>query len=369
MTTHKTNAIVDTSKLIALGDAIRSKAGTSSEMTLDAMASAIVNLPTGGGGDELEAMTAFALNQYGSIGGSTSKFRMYASSNSTYVFSSNGSCSIYLSQPFLNAISRISPYTFTGRKLCGLWTFSASVVESSAFMNVWIGWTFVSSDRAFSVSLPNCTTIGADAFRGARLENLYAPSVTTTGQMAFQEATLSYLDLPALSLASYYLIANNYSLISASLPACTYISNYAFYGCKSLQTIYAPSVSTVSGNAFYSCPALTSVEFLNLQIGPSRSAFARCDVLQTVRLSTSSNYVMAIQAGCFQSCYNLTSLYLLSPHIIGLTNTDAFSSTPISNYTTSTGGVHGSIYVPSSLYSSYKTATNWVTYADRFVSF
>ena len=47
---HTTNAIVQTSKLIALGDAIRAKAGTSSEMTLDEMATAVANIPTGGGG-------------------------------------------------------------------------------------------------------------------------------------------------------------------------------------------------------------------------------------------------------------------------------------------------------------------------------
>jgi hypothetical protein len=37
---------------------------------------------------------------------------------------------------------------------------------------------------------------------------------------------------------------------------------------------------------------------------------------------------------------------------------NAFSSTPIAGYTTSTGGIYGSIYVPASLYESFKTATN-----------
>ena len=54
--------------------------------------------------------------------------------------------------------------------------------------------------------------------------------------------------------------------------------------------------------------------------------------------------------------------------MIALQNINAFTSTPISNYTTSTGGVYGSIYVPESLYSSYIASTNWVTYSDRFVS-
>ena len=43
-------------------------------------------------------------------------------------------------------------------------------------------------------------------------------------------------------------------------------------------------------------------------------------------------------------------------------------STPISNYTSSTGGVYGSIYVPASLYNDYVTDTNWSAYSARIVS-
>ena len=48
--------------------------------------------------------------------------------------------------------------------------------------------------------------------------------------------------------------------------------------------------------------------------------------------------------------------------------TSTFTSTPIAGYTTSTGGVYGSIFVPASLYDRYISATNWVTYSSRFVS-
>ena len=50
-----------------------------------------------------------------------------------------------------------------------------------------------------------------------------------------------------------------------------------------------------------------------------------------------------------------------------LTSTNTFASTPISTYTTSTGGVYGSIYVPDTLLDSYKAANNWKTYSARFV--
>lgn len=48
MSTHATNAIVQTAKLVTLGDAIRAKAGLSEEMTLDEMAAAVANIETGG---------------------------------------------------------------------------------------------------------------------------------------------------------------------------------------------------------------------------------------------------------------------------------------------------------------------------------
>lgn len=46
--THKTNAIVNTSRLINLGDAIRAKTGGTSDMTIDEMATAISGISGGG---------------------------------------------------------------------------------------------------------------------------------------------------------------------------------------------------------------------------------------------------------------------------------------------------------------------------------
>lgn len=54
--THKTNAIVNTSRLINLGDAIRAKTGGTSDMTIDEMATAISGIS--GGSMELYASVA-----------------------------------------------------------------------------------------------------------------------------------------------------------------------------------------------------------------------------------------------------------------------------------------------------------------------
>ena len=50
-----------------------------------------------------------------------------------------------------------------------------------------------------------------------------------------------------------------------------------------------------------------------------------------------------------------------------LASTDVFSSTPIWNYTTSTGGEYGSIFVKASMLSAFQTATNWSVFGAHMV--
>ena len=52
-----------------------------------------------------------------------------------------------------------------------------------------------------------------------------------------------------------------------------------------------------------------------------------------------------------------------------LLSSSVFKNTPIAGYTYYTSGVYGSIFVPESLVSEYKTATNWVSVADRIVGY
>lgn len=58
----------------------------------------------------------------------------------------------------------------------------------------------------------------------------------------------------------------------------------------------------------------------------------------------------------FEKCSALQSLYLLSTAVVSLDDSNAMRSTPlsVSTYT----GSFGSIYVPSSLLTAYKSARN-----------
>jgi hypothetical protein len=131
------------------------------------------------------------------------------------------------------------------------------------------------------------------------------------------------------------------SLSEANFPSCTYISSAAFSYCTKLATISFPVCKTIGQYAFRSCRSLTT------------ASFPECS---------------SIGSSAFANCFKLVSLYLLGSSVVSIPSSTVFASTPIAGYTVSTGGVYGSIYVPSSLYSSYIQKTAWNFFSSRFVS-
>lgn len=116
--------------------------------------------------------------------------------------------------------------------------------------------------------------------------------------------------------------------------AVTKIVDYAFRNCKSLKSVICPNVTMISNYAFYQCSALKSADFLNASTSIGSYAFSYASVLNTLILRSTTR-------------------------VCTLLTTSAFNSTPIANGT-------GYVYVPRSLVDSYKTATNWTTYAAQF---
>jgi len=150
---------------------------------------------------------------------------------------------------------------------------------------------------------------------------------------------LASVNFPVCTSIGYGAFQHGYSLINISFPNCTSIGGYAFAQCSSLTTANFPSCTTIGDYAFQYCTTLTSI------------SFPACTFI----------------GYAFGYCYNLLSLYLLGSSVCSLAGVNAFVGTPIFGYTSSTGGVYGSIYVPASLLASYKTATNWAAYSSRFV--
>ena len=157
----------------------------------------------------------------------------------------------------------------------------------------------------------------------------------------------------------------------------TSIGVYAFYFCQSLTSVHFPAVTSIGDDAFEQCINLTSVHFpAATSIGVY--AFSSCDSLTSVHFPavtsigadafnygkslTSADFPAAtsIDDEAFYLCRKLTSLILrVTTQVCALLRNNAFSNTPIASGT-------GYIYVPAALVDSYKTATNWTTYANQF---
>ena len=117
------------------------------------------------------------------------------------------------------------------------------------------------------------------------------------------------------------------------------VGNFAFYGCYNLSSVNISKCTTIGNNAFAYCSKLTTANF-------------------PVCTSIGNN--------AFYSCSKLTSLTLGSTTVCTLSNSTAFYNTPMSNSTYT--GNYGSIYVPASLVSAYKSSTNWSYYSSRITS-
>ena len=152
------------------------------------------------------------------------------------------------------------------------------------------------------------------------------------------------------------------SLNSVNFPSCTSIGSYAFVGCYNLSYANFPECTTISNSAFVNCSNLSYVSFPKCTFIASY-AFSQCSTLATAsfpKCTYIGNYA-------FYSCRALSQLYLNVSSVFSLGGSYAFASTPMSNSTYL--GYYGSIYVPSSLYSNFRTATNWSRYSARIASY
>ncbi len=245
-----------------------------------------------------------------------------------------------------------------------------------------------------SLDLPNCNYIGNNAF--GSYSTLTSISVPVCYQFAgFNNCTnLTSVELPeTLSLGKSALFGCT-NLESISFSKCRYASQGAFGKCSSLSIIENSNITTLANALFGSCTNLLTVNFPKVYSFEETTtyswtgAFNNCNKLESLIIDFSnieyipaytfnlcSNLSMAltfpklsiIGSSAFYGCNKLSVLNLLSNSICILSNTSAFDNTPMSKSTYL--GYYGSIYVPSSLVDSYKSATNWVTYAARITAF
>lgn len=182
-----------------------------------------------------------------------------------------------------------------------------------------------------SVTGNNVLTIGIQTFMECiNLVSVSFPNVTSIGNEAFRQCKLASISLPELTTAANggNFRQNINTLTTVYLPKLTTIQPYMFYDDEKLATVDVSSATSVEANAFQQCYALETLDLPK---------------------------VTSIAGSGFYNARMLTTLILRHTSVVTLANTNAFTNTPLTGYSSRSANV----YVPQSLISSYQTANNW----------
>lgn len=138
----------------------------------------------------------------------------------------------------------------------------------------------------------------------------------------------------------------------------TSIGGRAFFYCENLTSVNIPaSVASIGIRAFEHCINLTSVNIPNGVPAIKDATFRGCTNLTSIVIPSS---VESLSASSFSQCSHLTTVIfnrITPPTMI------------INQWNSVFDGTHADlkIYVPDASVDAYKTATNWVAYADKIL--
>lgn len=150
---------------------------------------------------------------------------------------------------------------------------------------------------------------------------------------ALLENTMTELNNSIVTALKTRAFQQSTRLVTVNLPSVTSCGSYAFYQCSGLETVKLPKLTSISTQTFYSCTKLKHAD---------------CGQLGNIPAQT------------FNACSALTELILRKTgSICTLSNVNGVNNSPIGKGT-------GFVYVPSALVETYKTATNWSTFANQF---
>jgi len=212
-----------------------------------------------------------------------------------------------------------------------------------------------------SVNFPNVTSVGESAFYSSGLESALIPNLTTVNASAFARVKLPVISFPNLKTTGTGAFAINSVATEVNLPSAYSIGSSTFFNCDNILTASLPACTSLGPSAFQSCSRMTTA-YLPKVLVINNGAFSNCYSLAELSLPQCSSIVGTY---AFRYCRMLDKLYLMSTTRVTLSNSNAFADSALAVSTFL--GHFGSVYVPSSLLDSYKTANNWSFYSDRFV--
>lgn len=198
--------------------------------------------------------------------------------------------------------------------------------------------------------------IDSGAFAGTSIIGVET-NLVYVSHNAFADCTeLKYVSMPKVSVMRAEVFSSCTSLTYIELPNLWEMPLYGFNYCTNLRDAsFAKCIRMVpnmfQGEAFHYCSNLTNV-YMPMCSNLGSYAFANCGLI-SIELPA----CRVIQEYAFQSCSRFRTLVLEGSSVVTLYDS-AFSGTRMSTSV-------GSIYVPSSLVSAYKTASRWSDYASH----
>ena len=197
------------------------------------------------------------------------------------------------------------------------------------------------------------TSVGSYAFAGCSLlTSINLPNVYNLSKYSFADCkALTNVAFPNVVNVNSNLFENCGNLVSVNMPKCRYIDAYMYNHCCKLETIIGTELATtVRSYAFYYCYALKSINLPNVTDIQSY-AFMYCKSLQYLELPK----LEAISKSAFSNCTSLQYIKIGTQD-----STEVATASGLPNIPSQT-----KVYVPDALVDSYKTATNWSSYASR----
>ena len=221
-----------------------------------------------------------------------------------------------------------------------------------------------------SANLPNATNIGYNAFdRCSNLKNANLPNATNISSNMFYNCnSLTSVDMPNAKSVGGYSFYNCSALTKIDFPYVTTVGENAFRECKKLTNVNLPNATTINTYAFQVCSLLQSINLPNVKnIGGY--VFKECKKLTSVIFPN----LTSVQNYGFSFCYSLLELLIEQTDSVcalqgPMTLYNCYHIEGTKNTTYNPNGLKdGYIYVPASLLSQYKVATNWTQYASQIV--
>lgn len=172
--------------------------------------------------------------------------------------------------------------------------------------------------------------------------------------------TLTEFKEDGITYAAQRALRYNIGLETVELPNLVYtpsISNsnaYLFENCTALKNVKLESLTRVPTHIFDGCTALESVKFSDSLNFLDTESLYRCGLEIFDTKSSDAISITVISRALASS--KIKHFIIRSATRATLSRADAFFSCPIASG-------DGGIYVPSALLDSYKSATNWSTYA------